>query len=298
MAVPRNTRNPAQLQQNEAKAAAPKSYNNALLVPLSDKIEMLRQEAAAMQAEGVTPLDLLVRTRSARVELAYSIRDRRPTLDEQLDAQHKSRLDSYGIFLHGMVLTPSLMAYGPENNDARAIRHITTVGNHQTVVAMAAMAAKRAVCSKGDTRPAATREATILALGTRKADPNAQILPALTRTAAQQEHAEYFTYSNEGQVMHTHVHLDGTTRRTLPSQPGQAVVSRGVLGLMAGCHPWNSPASNQTVFALENELTWQRTPSYPQDRNVMCDLQTGLDVVTQDIMNILNNSLIVYDPTL
>ena len=140
-----------------------------------------------------------------------------------------------------------------------------------------------------------------MALGTRQANPDGPILPILTQNASQKEHLEYFTFGDAGQVMHTYVHLDSSTSHGTAyngsSQPGLAIVTRGELGLMAGSHPWNASTSNQTVFALDDELRWQRTPSYSQDREAVCDIQTGLKLVTDDVMNILNNHVVAYDPT-
>lgn len=299
MPAPRHQERSVKLQPRKARAAAPRSFHNDLLIPVADKIRGLRSEAAGMQATGVSPFELLVHTRPSRLELAKRLANNQRTAEERLDTLHKTRFAAYRMFLHGIVLMPPLMAYGPDDTEARAIRHVLGRGIHPLTTSLAAQAARRT--TNGASNAAATREATLLALGTRQANPNGPILPALTWDTSQKEQAECFRYGEDNQVMHTHIHLDGSSWQRIPddaaSKPGLAVISQRELGLVSGCHPWNAPISNQTVFALEEELSWQQIPSYNQNAAAMHDTRAKLQTITDNVMGIIHNHMVVYDPT-
>jgi len=298
MPTPHQPSRPEKPQYDISQAEAPRSYRNDLLIPLANRIRSLRADAASIQADGFSPFELLIETRPARLELAERLGEAQGKIENQLDAQHRSRLAAYRLFLHGMVLVPPLMAYGPEDTDARAIRHVTGSGIHPTITALAAQVAKSDNYTRRvDHRPAATRETMLLALGARMADPDRIILPALTHSAFQEEQEEYFAYDDDGQVMHTHVFLNGDSRYPVAGRPGLAVVSRNNLRLVTDRHPWNSLTSSRTTFALEDELRWRQTPLHNQNREDMHEIRTGLDTITRDVMHILDGHLIAYDPT-
>ncbi len=288
-------------KKEEAPPAAPWQPPSArvsanALVRLSSDIKEAREAAYDLAYDGNDPCEVLVQTRKARRLIMRDIQATQTNPDLRLDSQHRTRLGAYRLFLHSMVLAPALFSYGSDNKEARTARRIT-MGYHPAVVALAGEAARRTALHSrnADGRPNATREAALLAIGTRSLNLDGQIMPALTTDFDQTSHAEYFTFGAQEQVQHTDIDVAYIGEGKTP-KPGTAVVTALNLGLVADTPPWKAPRNNQTIHALEGALLWQQTPTYNQDRGVMLTNSGGLDQVQTAVFTILHQNLVDYNP--